>query len=486
MRRRRLAFAKAIAASAIACSLCARKVGSSSRAAYSASPRPATLPCPKIAHTPANRGSSPPSISVRCAARKRTSACAIVRRIVVIARPPRFRVTCRARIDQHDEGRDDQLLPVRRRPHRPDPRRQHRRPSRRASCATSSTSTSRGRRARSPQQHGAEVGDAPTRRSPTRRSMRSLIASSTDTHADLIEAAAKAGKAIFCEKPIDLDSARVDACLTVVDDGRRAADDRLQPPLRPELRRAAAGSCAAGAIGKLEIAHHHQPRSRRRRRSPTSSVSGGLFRDMMIHDFDMARWLLGEEPVEVYAAGELPGRPGDRQGRRRRHRGRGAAHRVGRARARSPNSRRAIYGYDQRIEVLGAGRHAARRATSHETTVESPAPTASSATSRCTSSSSATPRPIARERNGGEHGIRDHQQGPGDDPEGHPRASPVEAGGPGQVLRASGWQRGLAAEASRLGFARHRQVPAAAGDARGDERGRRAGASEARRAPRRR
>jgi hypothetical protein len=65
MRRRRDALANAIAACAIACSLCARKVGSASRACHSASPSAATLPWPKIAHTPANSGCVPPSISLR-------------------------------------------------------------------------------------------------------------------------------------------------------------------------------------------------------------------------------------------------------------------------------------------------------------------------------------------------------------------------------------------------------------------------------------
>jgi hypothetical protein len=69
MRRRWLTLAKAIAAKPIACSLCARKVGSRSRASYSASPIPATLPCPKMAKTPANNGTSRSSNSLVCAAR---------------------------------------------------------------------------------------------------------------------------------------------------------------------------------------------------------------------------------------------------------------------------------------------------------------------------------------------------------------------------------------------------------------------------------
>jgi hypothetical protein len=87
-RRRALALAKAMAACAIACSLWALSVGSRSRAAWSASPRPATLPWPKIAHTPARSGASPSSVSVCWAHRNRTSAWAIVSRWVAIALPP--------------------------------------------------------------------------------------------------------------------------------------------------------------------------------------------------------------------------------------------------------------------------------------------------------------------------------------------------------------------------------------------------------------
>ena len=71
-----------------------------------------------------------------------------------------------------------------------------------------------------------------------------LICTPTDTHADLIEAAVSAGKAVFCEKPVDLDAARIRRCLATVETSGRFADDRLQPPLRPELRRPRNGACA--------------------------------------------------------------------------------------------------------------------------------------------------------------------------------------------------------------------------------------------------
>ena len=108
----------------------------------------------------------------------------------------------------------------------------------------------------------------------------------------------------------------------------------------------------AGRIGRLEIL---RITSRDPAPPPIEYVrrSGGMFRDMMIHDLDMARWLSGEEPVEVYSRGERTGRSGDRRGGRRRYRGRDVAHEIGRA-VPDSNSRRAVYGYDQRIEVFGS------------------------------------------------------------------------------------------------------------------------------------
>lgn len=177
-----------------------------------------------------------------------------------------------------------------------------------------------------------------------------LIASSTDTHADLIEAAARAGKAIFCEKPVDLDMRRVEACLRVVADcGARLMlgfNRRFDPDFRALRRR-----LRDGAIGKVEqvVITSRDPAPPP---APYIKSSGGLFRDMMIHDLDMARWLLGEEPVQVFAAGACLVDPAI-----------GAAGDIDTAsvilttasgvQAVITNSRRAAYGYDQRIEVLG-------------------------------------------------------------------------------------------------------------------------------------
>jgi myo-inositol 2-dehydrogenase/D-chiro-inositol 1-dehydrogenase len=177
-----------------------------------------------------------------------------------------------------------------------------------------------------------------------------LICSSTDTHVDLIIKAAKAGKAIFCEKPIDLDPARVELALKEVDAAKVpfliGFNRRFDPSFR-NLQDAVRN----GEVGKVEKVTII---SRDPRPPPLSyvKVSGGLFRDMMIHDFDMARWLLGEEPVELYAqASNLVdpaiGQAGDID----------TAMVVMRtasgALCHIQNSRRATYGYDQRLEVFG-------------------------------------------------------------------------------------------------------------------------------------
>lgn len=178
------------------------------------------------------------------------------------------------------------------------------------------------------------------------------IASSTDTHADLIEAAAKAGKAVFCEKPIDLDRARAEACLKVVAQCKvplAIGFNRRFDPSFLALRQA----LRAGRAGKIELISitSHDPAP-----PPVDYVkrSGGLFRDFTIHDLDMVRWLLGEEPVEVFAMGSCLidpaiGETGDIDTAVT------LLKTAGGALCEIKNSRRATYGYDQRIEVLGAG-----------------------------------------------------------------------------------------------------------------------------------
>jgi myo-inositol 2-dehydrogenase / D-chiro-inositol 1-dehydrogenase len=178
-----------------------------------------------------------------------------------------------------------------------------------------------------------------------------IIASSTDTHADLAIRAARAGKAIFCEKPIDLSLERVDACLAEVRTAKvpmLVGFNRRFDPSFAELK-ARIGAGAIGAVEQVIIT------SRDPGLPPLAylKASGGMFRDMTIHDFDMARWLLGEEPVEVFAYGSVLVDPqvasvGDVD----------SAMIVLRTTsgklAHINNSRRASYGYDQRIEVHGA------------------------------------------------------------------------------------------------------------------------------------
>ncbi|PDT11034.1 inositol 2-dehydrogenase [Rhizobium sp. M1] len=178
-----------------------------------------------------------------------------------------------------------------------------------------------------------------------------LIATPTPSHADLIEAAARAGKAILCEKPVSLSVDRINACLEIVEKNRSTLmigfNRRFDPnfaSLEARLR--------AGDIGAIEIV---TITSRDPAPPPADYVksSGGLFRDMMIHDFDMARFLMGEEFVVVNALGsslvdKAIGAEGDVDT---------AAVQMQTASGRIAvitNSRRATYGYDQRIEVHGA------------------------------------------------------------------------------------------------------------------------------------
>ncbi len=178
-----------------------------------------------------------------------------------------------------------------------------------------------------------------------------LIASSTGSHADLIERAARAGKAILCEKPIDLDYRRsrqavavAQACGVPLAIGFNRRFDSNFRALKARLE--------AGEIGELETV---AITSRDPEPPPIAYLrtSGGLFRDMMIHDFDMLRWLTGEDAVELHAmAANLIdpaiGAVGDvdtaivtlrmTSGRL----------------CQITTSRRAAYGYDQRIECHGA------------------------------------------------------------------------------------------------------------------------------------
>ena len=197
--------------------------------------------------------------------------------------------------------------------------------------------------------HGAKIADA--RQALDDEAIDAVIvASSTDTHADIVKAAARAGKAIFCEKPIDLELARVDDCLAEVEAAGVMMQIGFNRRFDPSFA-ALHGQLRDGRIGAVELV---AITSRDPAPPPIEyiRVSGGLFRDMMIHDLDMARWLVGEDPVEVFAAAsclvdDAIGAAGDVD----------TAAVVlsfaSGALCQISNSRRAVYGYDQRIEVFG-------------------------------------------------------------------------------------------------------------------------------------
>ena len=178
-----------------------------------------------------------------------------------------------------------------------------------------------------------------------------LIATSTDTHSDLIERATKAGKAVLCEKPVDLSLARALACQKVVCANGHPVMIGFNRRFDPNFS-ALKSALDRGEIGKAELltitSFDPAPPP-----VPYIKVSGGLFRDMMIHDFDMANFIMGAAPVAVSAVGSSIVDPAI-----------GAAGDVdtavvtltygdGRI-AVIKNSRRAVYGYDQRVELLGA------------------------------------------------------------------------------------------------------------------------------------
>ena len=178
-----------------------------------------------------------------------------------------------------------------------------------------------------------------------------VICTPTDTHADLIERFARAGKAVFCEKPIDLDVGRVRACLRVVEETGATLMVGFNRRFDPDFM-AVKAAVDGGGIGQVEMV---TIASRDPGAPPLDYIrrSGGIFRDMTIHDFDMARWLLGEEPEVVVAQASVLtdpqiGQAGDFDSVNvilRTATGKQAV---------ITNSRRATYGYDQRIEVLGS------------------------------------------------------------------------------------------------------------------------------------
>lgn len=202
-------------------------------------------------------------------------------------------------------------------------------------------------------QHGVPSFDSAEEAIKSDRTDAVLIATPTATHVDLLEACVAAGKPVLCEKPIDLSLERVDALAARI-------KGTQVPIMLGFVRRfdpghaAAKAACVAGEIGDL---HQVIITSRDPGMAPDGYIetSGGIFRDMTIHDLDLARFMLGEEVVSVAASGSrlvnpaLMERCGDydtvvvtlttASGKQ----------------AVVTNSRQAAYGYDQRVELFGSG-----------------------------------------------------------------------------------------------------------------------------------
>jgi myo-inositol 2-dehydrogenase/D-chiro-inositol 1-dehydrogenase len=178
-----------------------------------------------------------------------------------------------------------------------------------------------------------------------------LICSSTSTHADLVGAAAEAGKHIFCEKPIDLTLAKIDRALEAVE----KAGVKFQVGFNRRFDANFARVRNAVVTGEIGTPHLLHIISRDPAPPPISyvKVSGGMFLDMTIHDFDMARFLIGGEVEEIYTAAAVKvdpeiGKAGDVDTALIVLRFKNGV--IGTI----DNSRKAIYGYDQRVEILGS------------------------------------------------------------------------------------------------------------------------------------
>src|SRR5438067_1592429 len=177
-----------------------------------------------------------------------------------------------------------------------------------------------------------------------------VIGTPTDTHIDFTLEGARRGKAVLCEKPIDLDIRKADAAVAEIERLKAKvmiAFNRRFDPSAAALKRAILDG-AVGAVHQIVITSRDPSPP-----PPTYTSSGGIFRDMTIHDFDMARFLLGEEPVEVLASASCLvdpaiGKTGDydtlmvilktKSG----------------SQCHINNSRKAVYGYDQRFEIFGS------------------------------------------------------------------------------------------------------------------------------------
>ncbi|TPI51894.1 inositol 2-dehydrogenase [Mesorhizobium sp. B3-1-7] len=179
-----------------------------------------------------------------------------------------------------------------------------------------------------------------------------LIATATPTHADYIEMAVAAGKAVLCEKPIDLSLARVQACAAKIGETKipiQLGFNRRYDPGHSAARTA----MLAGDIGEL---HQVIITSRDPALPPKAylEAAGGLFRDMTIHDFDLARFMLGEEPTEVFALANALIDPALGKELDEVDSAMFILRTASGKQCHINNSRTAVYGYDQRVELIGS------------------------------------------------------------------------------------------------------------------------------------
>jgi myo-inositol 2-dehydrogenase/D-chiro-inositol 1-dehydrogenase len=177
------------------------------------------------------------------------------------------------------------------------------------------------------------------------------IASSTDTHADLIQRAAASGKAIFCEKPVDLALGRARECAAAVKRAGVPCMIGFQRRFDPTFA-AAKARLDAGEIGTPEqlVITSRDPGA-----PPLDYLtrSGGIFKDMLIHDFDVFRWILGDEAETVYATGSVLTDPNVARADDVDVTAVAIRTKGGKLALINTN-RRAAYGYDQRFEILGS------------------------------------------------------------------------------------------------------------------------------------
>lgn len=199
-------------------------------------------------------------------------------------------------------------------------------------------------------EHGAQVADVEGALGDAAIGA-SVICSSTDTHADLIERSAAAGKHVFCEKPVDLALARARACEQAVAKAGVVCMIGFQRRFDPTFE-AVKARIEAGEVGTPEML---VVTSRDPGAPPVSYIqrSGGIFKDMLIHDFDIFRWLLDDEADTLHATGSCLTDPAIAEAGDVDATAVTIRTKAGRL-CQINTSRRAAYGYDQRFELLGS------------------------------------------------------------------------------------------------------------------------------------